>query len=187
MDQPWFYVAWTAGAYLLGSVSVGDLVSRAAGVSIRTRGTGNPGAANIYREIGPAHGVAVFALDVAKGGAATLPLLLLGLPLGPTALAAAAVLAGHFFPVPWRSIGGTGMAVGMGTTLGLLPLGALAAALPAVVVVVVTRNAGVTGALFFVATMAAGWLLHREPLGLIGVLLVGAAVLLKALLQYRGR
>ena len=62
---------WTIASYLLGTVSFGDLVARAAGVDIRALGTKNPGAANIYREIGPKYGIAVFALDVAKGAVAT--------------------------------------------------------------------------------------------------------------------
>ena len=56
MNDVWFTILWSLGAYLVGSLSVGDLVSRAAGVKIREVGTGNPGAANVWREIGPRYG-----------------------------------------------------------------------------------------------------------------------------------
>ena len=71
-------VVWTIASYLLGVVPFGDIVARIAGVDIRSVGTRNPGAANVYREIGPKHGIAVFALDVAKGVVATAPMLLIG-------------------------------------------------------------------------------------------------------------
>ena len=187
MDEPWFYALWAVGAYLLGSISAGDVVSRAAGVNIRALGTGNPGTANIFREIGPRYAAAVFTLDVAKGAATTVPLYILGLPVWTGLLATASLLAGHFFPIPWRSIGGTGMAAGMGTTLGLLPLGALIATLPAILVVVFRGNAGHAGISFFAVTLVAGGLLHRDAVGAAAVLLAGTAVLIKSWFQYRRR
>ena len=108
MQQPWLYALWALGAYLLGSIPVGEPVAWAAGANIRALGTGNPGAANIFREISPSYGAAVFGLDLAKRAVATVPLYLLSLPAWAGLMATAAVLAGHFLPLPWRSIGGTG-------------------------------------------------------------------------------
>ena len=48
----WPYLLWVAAAYLLGSVSLGDVVARVAGFPIRIAGTGNPGTANVFREMG---------------------------------------------------------------------------------------------------------------------------------------
>lgn len=187
MDEPWFYALWTVGAYLLGSLSAGDVVSRAAGVNIRSLGTGNPGTANVFREIGPRYAAAVLVLDIAKGAAATVPLYLLGLPLWTGLLATASLLSGHFFPIPWTSIGGTGMAVGIGTTFGLLPLAAVIATAPALLVVAVSRNAAYAGYTFFALTLVAGGLIHRDAVGVAAVLLAGAAILVKAWFQYRRR
>ncbi len=187
MEEPWFCAVWSVGAYLLGSVSLGDLVARAAGADIRSLGTGNPGAANVYREVGPAYGVAVFLLDVAKGATATAPLLVLGLPAWSGLLAMAAVIAGHIFPVLWGFRGGTGMAVAMGASAGLLPLGALIAMPPALIALRLTRNAGYTGAFFFTLAILVGWLVYRDIVGVTAILLGGAAVLIKALVQYRER
>ena len=184
MLEPWIYVPWTLGAYLLGSLSVGDLVARAAGVNIRTIGTGNPGAANIYREIGRRYGITVLVLDVLKGAAPTVPLLLLGEPTWTRVLAGGAVLLGHFFPVFWRYHGSTGMATGMGVTTGLVAMGALIAAPLALLVVYITRKAGYAGLLFFAVTVPLGGLLHWDALGALAVLAVGAAILIRARLQY---
>ena len=162
MFEPWLYVPWTICAYLLGSLSVGDLVARTAGVSIRTVGTGNPGAANIYREIGPRHGIAVLALDILKGAAVTVPLLLLDEPTWARVLAGSGLLLGHFFPVFWRYHGSTGLATGMGVTMGLVPLGALIATPLALLTVYLTRKAGYAGGLFFLVTVPVGGLLHRD-------------------------
>ena len=184
MLEPWIYVPWTLGAYLLGSLSVGDLVARAAGVNIRTIGTGNPGAANIYREIGRRYGITVLVLDVLKGAAPTVPLLLLGEPTWTRVLAGGAVLLGHFFPVFWRYHGSTGMATGMGVTTGLVAMGALIAAPLALLVVYITRKAGYAGLLFFAVTVPLGGLLHWDAVGALAVLAVGAAILIRARLQY---
>ena len=185
MDEPWAYALWAIGAYLVGSIPAGDVVARVKRVDIRSAGTGNPGAANVYREVGPVYGVAVFSFDCAKGAAATLPLFLIGAPTPAAAIAMAAVLAGHFFPAPWRSIGGTGMVVAMGSTLGLLPAGAMIAAVPSVLCICLTRSSGFTGGLFFTIAIVSGWLVHRDEVAAVAVLLGAVAVSLKALVQYR--
>ena len=186
MDEPWAHALWAIGAYLLGSIPVGEVVARAKRVDIRSAGTGNPGAANVYREIGPAYGVAVFSIDCVKGAAATLPLFLIGAPVSVAAIAMGSVLAGHIFPVPWRSIGGTGMVVAMGSAAGLLPAGAMIAVVPSVLCMRLTGSAGYTGALFFTTSIVSGWLVHRDEVAAVAVLLGAVAVSLKALVQYRG-
>ena len=175
---------WTIASYMLGMVSFGDIVARIAGVDIRSVGTRNPGAANIYREIGPKFGVAVFALDVAKGAVATAPLLALDLPPWAPLAAAIAVVLGHIFPAIGKRAGGTGMATAIGTTAGLAPFGLLAGVPAALVVLAVTRNAGFTGGLLFLATALLAWLARQEVIGALGVLAVGAVVLAKARIQY---
>ena len=177
---------WIAACYLLGTVSFGDIVAKAAGVDIRSIGTKNPGAANIYREIGPKFGAAVFALDVAKGAVATAPLLLVDGPWWGPIAAAFAVVLGHIFPVFGKRSGGTGMATAMGTTVGLAPFGLLAGVPAALVTLAVTRNTGVTGGVLFLVTAVLAWLVAENAAGALGALGVGAVVLVKARLQYGG-
>ena len=185
MDTPVVYVLWACAAYLLGSVSFGDIVARLAGFPIRDTGTGNPGAANIFREMGPKYAATVMALDLAKGLAATLPALLLDLSAWAGVAGTAGVLAGHFLPVFWGFRGGTGMVVAMGAGVGLIPLGALAAAPVALVMLKFSKNAGYSGLVFFLLAAPVGWWLHGDPAGAIITLAGAGAVLIKSRIQYR--
>jgi glycerol-3-phosphate acyltransferase PlsY len=125
------WAAWWAGAYLVGSVPIGFLLARSKGVDIRKHGSGNIGAANVWRVLGRRLGALCFALDVLKG---LLPVLAAGIVNGATAplpepplalcwmgVAAAAIL-GHMFPVWLRFKGGKGVATGFGALLGVWPL-----------------------------------------------------------------
>ncbi len=185
MDAPWVYVLWGCAAYLLGSVSFGDIVARLAKFPIRETGTGNPGAANIFREIGPKYAAAVMALDLGKGMAATLPALLLDMSVWAGVAGTAGVLAGHFLPVFWGFRGGTGMVVAIGAGVGLIPLGVLIAAPITLVFLKLSKNAGYSGLLFFLVAAPAGWWFHDDPAGVIVTLAGAAAVLVKSRIQYR--
>ena len=57
-------------AYLLGSIPTGYLVARAKGVDIRTVGSGNIGATNVFRILGKPAGIFVLVMDALKGWAA---------------------------------------------------------------------------------------------------------------------
>ena len=187
MTSLWVYVLWACGAYLLGSVSVGDIVARLTRTPIRDIGTGNPGAANIFREMGPRYGVLVFLLDLAKGVAATLPVFLLDLPIWAGLAGTAGVLLGHFLPIFWGFRGGTGMVVAMGVAFGLLPAGALIATVPALVLLRLWKNAGYTGAVFFALALPVGWLVHQDPYSVAIVVAAAAAVMGKSKVQYSWR
>ena len=160
LHTPWFYAVWAVGSYLVGSLVAGDLICRAKGINIRTLGTGNPGTANIWREVGPQYGVLVFVLDIAKGVAATLPLYILDFPTWFIAVAMLCLLAGQFFPLFFRFDGNTGMAAMFGATAGLIPLGVAIAAPVALGKFAITRNVGWSGGVFFATAWVVGGLLH---------------------------
>ncbi|HKS37943.1 MAG TPA: glycerol-3-phosphate 1-O-acyltransferase PlsY [Verrucomicrobiae bacterium] len=61
------YVAVAIAAYFLGSVPTGYLVARAKGIDIRTVGSGNIGATNVFRILGRPAGVLVLGADALKG------------------------------------------------------------------------------------------------------------------------
>src|SRR2546421_8481082 len=54
-------------AYLLGSIPTGFLVAKARGVDIRTVGSGNIGATNVFRYLGKPAGIFVLFADALKG------------------------------------------------------------------------------------------------------------------------
>ena len=114
---------WFLICYLIGALQIGDLITRKAGFDIRNSGTGNPGASNIYSQLGPAFGIAVFFLDVAKG---VLPVIICNLTSQPSLVVALSVfllLAGHQLRFPWPTSGGTGMATAMEQELAFCRLG----------------------------------------------------------------
>lgn len=123
------YLFTALGAYLFGSIPFGFLIARTRGVDIRTVGSRNIGATNVFRSVGKPLGILTFLLDVGKGlgGATLIPLgvrLLLdvdpvahGLPLAVVGGAMAVV--GHNWTVFLGFRGGKGAATGIGVLLGL--------------------------------------------------------------------
>jgi len=108
-------------AYAAGCIPFAGLAGRLKGVDVRAHGSGNPGATNVGRLLGPAWGRAVLVADILKGA---LPVFLLHVPQtewdpsGRFALALAVVL-GHVWPVTERFRGGKGVATLVGATLAL--------------------------------------------------------------------
>ncbi|RTH23226.1 glycerol-3-phosphate 1-O-acyltransferase PlsY [Thermus scotoductus] len=112
-------------AYLLGSVPAGVLVARTYGVDIRKVGSGNIGATNVLRALGPGPALVVAFFDVFKGGIAVLIARAVGIEgplLGGVALAA---VLGHNYSVFLGFKGGKGVATSFGTLLFLDPILAL--------------------------------------------------------------
>jgi glycerol-3-phosphate acyltransferase PlsY len=120
-------VALLAGAYLIGSIPFSYLVARAFGVAdVRSVGSGNVGATNVMRSAGRTAGMLAFLLDASKGAAAAwLAQRATPGPLVP-ALAGAAAVVGHMYPVWLGFRGGKGVATGCGAFLPLVPLASLA-------------------------------------------------------------
>jgi acyl phosphate:glycerol-3-phosphate acyltransferase len=108
-------------AYAIGCISFAAIAGRIKGVDVRAHGSGNPGATNVGRLLGPAWGRAVLVLDILKG---LLPVALLAVPPsaldsgghGPVALA---VVLGHCWPVAAGFHGGKGVATFIGAMLAL--------------------------------------------------------------------
>jgi len=112
-----------------GSIPFAVLVSRLFfHTDIREHGSGNPGATNTARILGPAAGVAVFVLDAAKGavGVAIARLVVLGwtgdardwVLVG----AALAAMEGHSFSPFIGFRGGKGVATAAGAAVVLMPV-----------------------------------------------------------------
>ncbi len=118
-----------AAAYLLGAIPFGYLLVRLRkGGDIRTEGSGNIGTSNILRTQGKALGILTLVFDGGKGAAAVyLTQRLMGNSFWP-ALAAAAVMLGHAYPVFLGFRGGKSVATGAGA-FALLHPAALAVAL----------------------------------------------------------
>jgi glycerol-3-phosphate acyltransferase PlsY len=118
-------LAWLAVplAYLLGGVSAGYwLVRLRTGTDVRALGSGATGATNAARVLGRGGFVVVLALDAAKGALACLGARFAGLDAGWEFAAAAAVVAGHVWPIQLGFRGGRGLGPLLGAWLALAPL-----------------------------------------------------------------
>ena len=130
--------------YLLGSLPFGYWVPRLLrGEDIRTVGSGNVGASNVFRVYGRGLGVSVALLDMGKGvAAASLGLWAGGALIG--VLAAAAAMIGHARPIFLRfQKGGKMAATAGGATFALAPLVAVCCVGLWLVVFALTRYASV--------------------------------------------
>ncbi|MEO1239917.1 MAG: glycerol-3-phosphate 1-O-acyltransferase PlsY [Pseudomonadota bacterium] len=163
------------GAYLLGSIPFGLVVTRVMGLNDpRDIGSGNIGATNVLRTGSKMAGGITLLLDALKG---FIPVLL-GVwifGVGGGQLGGVAAFLGHLFPIWLRFKGGKGVATFFGVVFGLAwPVGLIAGAIW-LGVARVTRMSS-AGALTASATAPLiGWLLGPGgtfyPLALIGVLI----------------
>jgi glycerol-3-phosphate acyltransferase PlsY len=113
------FLPWIGGAYLLGSIPFGLLITRLAGVGdIRKIGSGNIGATNVLRSGSKGMAALTLLLDGGKGvTAAWVPFVYFGLDVA--FFTAIAVVLGHMFPIWLKFRGGKGVASMLGVVLGL--------------------------------------------------------------------
>lgn len=139
LDSPDFADLWwrLLVSYLLGAVPFGLVMCRVIkGVDLREVGSGNIGATNAMRVLGPPLGVIAFLLDFCKG---YVPAAFLG---GGEpewqVLCGAAAVCGHVWPVYLRFRGGKAVATGCGAIVAIDPLIFVGATVVWLVVLLVT-------------------------------------------------
>jgi acyl phosphate:glycerol-3-phosphate acyltransferase len=169
-------------AYALGSIPFAFLAGRVRGVDLRLHGSGNLGAANATRVLGPKLGGLVYVFDTLKGFAAAFLLpRALGIEPGsawPIAYGVAAV-AGHIRPIflGFRR-GGKGVATAGGVFLGLAPAATLVSLGVFIAVLLTTGYASVGSLAAAVTLPIALLLLHRDAPLMLNVVAVGVATFL---------
>ncbi|MBS1762951.1 MAG: glycerol-3-phosphate 1-O-acyltransferase PlsY [Bacteroidetes bacterium] len=134
-------------AYLLGSIPTALLVSRKFfGIDIRDYGSGNMGATNTFRVLGPKYGTIVMVGDILKGVAAALLFTFLPYYVEHEVarinlmicLGIASVL-GHIFPIFAGFKGGKGVATLFGLVIALQPAIAISCVAVFLLVLYLTR------------------------------------------------
>ena len=164
-------------SYLLGATPTSYWIGRVFhGLDLREHGSGNLGATNAFRVLGPTWALPVVAIDLAKG---FLPVLffpdLVGADLGWTIAFGAAAIVGHIFSIWVGFEGGKGIATSAGVFLALAPwavlgsfvvwavlalptgyvsLGSLGAAVSLPVFVALTNHQGGMALVWFAAALA---------------------------------
>ena len=121
MDNCSVWVVWLVGAYLVGAIPFGYLIGRMRGVDVRTVGSKNIGATNVFRTVGKKWGLLAFFCDVMKG---LVPTLLArhfaAVPHLPLCVAIACVV-GHMLTPYMKFKGGKGVATAFGALIALMP------------------------------------------------------------------
>ena len=122
----WEWVVYFVGAFILGSIPFGQIVSRkVASIDITTRGSGNIGATNVARELGMKWGIVTLLLDMLKGLVPVLASMFQVTQgggwqfIGPSVVGLCA-LAGHQFSCFRKFHGGKGVATALGVYLAYL-------------------------------------------------------------------
>jgi glycerol-3-phosphate acyltransferase PlsY len=121
-------IAYIIFAYFCGAIPFAYIVAKAVGkVDIRTVGSGNPGATNVFRSVGKGAGSATFILDALKGFIPVWFAILIDSSFSYSVAVAAAAMAGHMYTIFLKFKGGKGVATGCGAFLALMPAPALCA------------------------------------------------------------
>jgi len=172
--------------YLSGSLPWGLWLGRwFCGIDVRTVGSKNLGATNVYRSLGPGLGIATLLLDVAKGA---VPVLLV--PRLPVTQAfpggrewcmvavALAAVAGHVWTCFAGFRGGKGVATMAGVLMALAPVAFAAFAVVFVITLAITRYVSlgsILGSVALVIALGVGGI--TRPAFAVGVLLAALVIL----------
>lgn len=154
----WWVVAAVVG-YLVGAINPAALIARAFDIDLQHIGSGNPGATNVGRALGPRWAVLVGFLDVLKG---FLPAFAFGALVGqtPGEVAGIAAVVGHITSPFLRGRGGKGVATTLGAILGVQPLLAIPVLVAFGIGVAISRRVGigaVVGAVVLIVSGVIGW------------------------------
>jgi len=115
-------------AYAIGSIPFALILARRWGTGdLRHIGSGNLGAANVWRTTGAAAGILVALLDIAKGALGVVVAERLNSGAAAPAAAGVAAVVGHVYPVWLGFRGGKGVATSCGVFAVLAPLAVLPA------------------------------------------------------------
>ena len=121
--------AWLVGAYLIGAIPFGFLIGKMRGVDVRTVGSKNIGATNVYRTVGHKWGFLAFFCDFLKGFLPVFLALRFASSVNanlPVYVGLAAVV-GHTLTVFMKFRGGKGVATAFGMMVALATYPALLA------------------------------------------------------------
>jgi glycerol-3-phosphate acyltransferase PlsY len=174
-------VLWVIASYLVGAIPTSYLTVRLLkGQDLRTLGSGNLGATNLYRVLGWKYAVPVGIFDLLKGAVPVLVFAPLAGGGDRTAiLLGMAAVAGHVFSVFAGFKGGKGVATGAGVVLGLAPWAFVAALVTWIILVKASGYVSLASLGAALMLPPAVYLLHpeRRPMIWLFAGLTGAIVI----------
>lgn len=185
------YMLTAVGAYFLGSIPTGYLVAKARGVEIRSLGSGNIGATNVFRYLGLPAGILVLFCDALKGYVAVMLSRMLLLRLNPSAgevmidsvmiLAALCAVLGHNYTFWLRFKGGKGIATSAGVLVALVPAAFVVILVVWAIVLATTRYMSLASVLGAATLPFAVW----GTTGSLTLIIVTAAMSILAIFKHR--
>lgn len=179
------YILTVLGAYLLGSIPTGFLVAKARGIDIRTVGSKNMGATNVFRTLGKGPGIFVLLVDGLKGFAAASWLSALLVQLAASGqvsftlnvLAGIAAVLGHNYTCWLGFKGGKGIATTAGVYFALAPLAVGIALGVWIVLFFASRYVSIASIAAAIALACATWLSQGNALfSIVTTLVCGMAI-----------
>ena len=185
------FVVTALASYFLGSIPSGYLAGRARGVDIRTQGSGNIGATNVFRILGRGLGITVLLADGLKGWCAVALIPGLALrwfppPAGSlpnldylSIVAGIAAVLGHNYTCWLRFKGGKGIATSAGVVAALLPQALLISMAVWIIVCLVSRYVSVASIAAALVLPFGAWYAGR------GWAMVSVAALLGGMAIYK--
>jgi glycerol-3-phosphate acyltransferase PlsY len=163
--------------YGVGSLPLGYLVAnRAKGVDLRRVGSGNVGAANVYRTAGLAAALIVVLVDVAKGASSVFFAARLATGAADPVAAGVAAIIGHVYPVWLRFHGGKGVATACGVFWMLAPLATAVSATLFVIVVWLTRYVSLGSIVATLALPPLAWFTDKSIPVIVGAAVAAALI-----------
>ena len=166
-------------SYLLGAIPTSLIVGRLfRGIDLRKHGSGNLGATNVYRTLGPKFAIPVGLFDMAKGA---VPVMVIAPLVSASAYFAIVcgimAVIGHVFSVFVGFKGGKGVATASGVMLGLTPWAVLVSFLVWALIVRLTGYVSLGSIVSALILPVAAWLLHPSARPLIWIqVLVAVAI-----------
>jgi len=168
-------------SYFLGAIPFGLIIGKAwRGIDIRDHGSGNIGATNVFRTLGPGPGTVVFVADVLKGLMPVVAAKQIAPGIGwlPVAAGMSSIL-GHTLSVFLKFKGGKGVATSLGVAIGLTPIIAAIAFGLWVAIFAVTRYVSVASMLACIGVPVMMWATDCPLEYRLFGMLVGAYVIVK--------
>ena len=171
---PYFLLAILA-SYMTGAIPVGFLAGKTRGIDIRSVGSGNIGATNVFRTLGKGLGIFTFACDVAKGFVSAYLYPLAALHTSMTEqetiwlglACACAAVAGHNWPVYLNFKGGKGIATTTGALLGVAPAALGVGILSWLIVFPISRYVSLASIIAAISVTVSGWLFYHSKTGVL--------------------
>ncbi|MBH0175462.1 glycerol-3-phosphate acyltransferase [Fictibacillus sp. 23RED33] len=161
MEFEW--ALYLIASYLVGCIMTGFLVAKLIkGVDLRLLGSGNIGARNAGRVLGPSGFVLTLAGDILKAAAVVWAGIQFQYPPHIQLLGFLAVILGHLYPVFLRFHGGKGVASFIGGMIIFHPISAVLVATAFLLFYGIKRSLTVAGLFAFALTPFFYWLFEKQ-------------------------